>query len=167
MQCALKMLGSVSKIIKDVSTLRRLLFAIANLPPKTPNFWGIVVEFATMGRTNRSAVTPEQARVLMENVRALDEEAVHTDQSLLKEFLTVPFKPRGIILLSERETCILCGSKLLIRSDKPSSVVLYDNNLGTIPGTHFHKCCSKRSCFCTQFYGYYTESDSLNTIMNV
>ena len=41
-----KMLGSLSKLIKDTSTLRRLLFAVASLPPKTPNFWGIVIEYA-------------------------------------------------------------------------------------------------------------------------
>lgn len=156
------MLGTVSKIIKDASTLRRLLFAAVNLPPKTPNFWGIVVEFATVGKTERSTVTQEQARVLVENLKALDQEAFSTDQSLLRELvLIVSSKPLGIILLSEREICVLCGSKLLVRSDKHSSIVIYDDSMGTIPATHFHKYCSKRSCSCTQFYGYYTLSDSL------
>jgi hypothetical protein len=121
-----------------------------------------VVEFATLGNTERSSVTQEQARVLMENLKALDEEAFRSDQELSKELalVKVSSKPIGIILLSRRETCVLCGSKLLIRSDKPSSVVLYDDNLGTLPGTHFHKYCSKRSCSCTQYYSFYTVSDS-------
>jgi len=34
LQC--KMFGSLSQIIKDASTLRRMLFAVAYLPPKTP-----------------------------------------------------------------------------------------------------------------------------------
>lgn len=154
------MLGSLSQIIKDASTLRRMLFAAAYLPSQTPNFWGIVVEFATLGMTRRSAVTPEQARVLMENLKTLDEKAFSTDKELLQELTHMPIpptnKPLGIILLSPREVCILCGSKLLVRSDKASSVVVYDDHLGTVPATHFHKCCSKRSCPCTQFYGYYT-----------
>ena len=158
------MLGSLSQVIKDASTLRRMLFAAAYLPPTTPNFWGIVVEFATMGRTRRSAITPEQARVLMDNLKSLDEQAFSTDQQLLQELTHMPIppenKPLGLILLSRREVCILCGSKLLVKSDKASSVVVYDDNLGTIPATHFHKCCSKRSCSYTQFYGYYTCSDA-------
>lgn len=155
------MLGTVSKIIKDVSTLRRLLFAAANLPPKAPNFWGLVLEFATMGKTERSTLTEQQARVLLENLKVLDEGAFHTDQRLLNELLLMSSKPLGIILLSEREICVLCGSKLLVRSDKHSSIVIYDDTLGTVPAAHFHKYCSKRSCSCTQFYGYYTVSDSL------
>ena len=158
------MLGSLSTVIKDASTLRRMVFAAAYLPPNTPNFWGIVVEFATSGMTTRSAVTPEQARVLMENLKILDKQAFSTDQQLTQELSQMPMpptnKPLGLILLSPRESCTLCGSKLLVRADKASSVVVYDNNLGTVPATHFHKCCSRRSCPYTQFYGYYTCSDS-------
>lgn len=103
-------------------------------------------EFATKGK--RSTLTREQARLLVEN---LDEEAFHTDQSLLKQLLMVSDKPMGMILLSQREICVLCGSKSLARSDKHSSVVIHDDSLGTLPATHFHKYCSKRSCSCTQF----------------
>ena len=161
-----KMLSSIAGAVEDVSTLRRMMFATAFLPSQTPGFWGIVVEFATLGRTARTTVTPDQARILMENLRTLDAKAFSTDQTLLQELTQMPVssrgnKPLGLILLSNKEECILCGSKLLIRSDKPSTVVVYDNNLGTIPATHFHKYCSKRSCSCTQFYGYYTcDSDT-------
>ena len=120
------MLGPLSEIIKDASTLRRMLFAAAYLAPKTPNFWGIVVEFATLGMTNRTSINTEQARILMENLKSLDEQ---------------------------------------VRSDKPSSVVVYDESLGTLPATNFHKYCSKRSMLYTQFYEYYTCSDS-NTYYN-
>lgn len=153
-----KMLGMVSKIVKDASTLRRMLFAVANLPPKTPNFWGIIIEFATMGKTERSTVTEEQARILIDNLKALDEEAFCTDGKLLRELFTLSSKPLGIILLSERDFCILCGNRLLVRSDKHSSVIVYDDTLGTIPATHYHKYCSSKSCSCTQFYGYYSIS---------
>ena len=101
----------------------------------------------------------------MENLRTLDAKAFSTDQKLLQELTQMPVssrgnKPLGLILLSNKEVCALCGSKLLVRSDKPSTVIAYDNNLGTIPATHFHKYCSKRACPCTQFYGYYTCADS-------
>lgn len=158
------MLGSISQIIKDTSTLRRLLFATAYLPPKTPNFWGIVVEYATLGATKKTDITSNQARVLMENLKCLDEQAFFTDQQLQKELMLLLIppknKPLGIVLISPKEVCVICGSNLLVRSDKPSSVVLYDDNLGTVPATHYHKYCSLQSCPCTQFYGYYTLSDS-------
>ena len=44
------MLEAVSKYIKNVSVLRRLLFAVVHLPSSTPNFWGVAVEFATKGK---------------------------------------------------------------------------------------------------------------------
>lgn len=158
------MLGSLSRIIRDASTLRRMMFATAFLPPKTPDFWGIIVEFATLGKTDRAAVTTEQARVLMENLKSLDAQAFSTDQQLLQELTRMPVpsrnEPLGLILISSREECILCGSKLLVRADKASRVVVYDDKLGTVPATHFHKYCSRRSCPCTQFYGFYTCSDS-------
>ena len=100
----------------------------------------------------------------MHNLKSLDEQAFSTDQQLLQELthMSIPpkNKPLGLILLSQREVYVLCNSKLLVRSDKASSVVVYDDNLGTIPATHFHKCCSNRSCSYTQFYGYYTCSGS-------
>lgn len=155
------MLGSVSKIVNDVSTLRRMLFAAANLPPQIPNYWGVILDFATQGKTKSSDLTQEQVRVLMENLKLLDKEAFHSDEQLLKELHQFPSKPLGVLLLSDRESCVLCGSKLLIRTDKSSSVTIYDDALGTLPATHFHKYCSRRLCTCTQFYGYYTSSDSL------
>ena len=159
------MLSSIAGTVKDASTLRRMMFATAFLPPQTPDFWAIVVEFATLSKTTRTTVTPDQTRVLMENLRTLDAKAFSTDQKLLQELTQMPVssrgnKPLGLILLSNKEVCALCGSKLLVRSDKPSTVIAYDNNLGTIPATHFHKYCSKRTCPCTQFYGYYTCADS-------
>ena len=55
----------VSKYIKDVSVLRRILFAASVLPPQLPQFWGggggggVVVEFATLGIV--SAVSDSRA----------------------------------------------------------------------------------------------------------
>ena len=34
--------------------------------------------------------------------------------------------------------------------------VFFDDNMGSIPGTHFHKYCTNRGCGFTQYYRYYT-----------
>ena len=41
------MLAAVSKQIKDVLVLRRLLFAVSQLPDELPDAWGLAIEFAT------------------------------------------------------------------------------------------------------------------------
>ena len=90
----------------------------------------IIVEFATSRKTRRGTITPEQAHILMENLKNLDEQAFSTDKQLLQELRQMPIplgnKPLGLLLMSEREVCVLCSSKILVRSDKPSSVVVYD-----------------------------------------
>ena len=40
------MLAAVSKHIKDVSILRRLLFAVSLLPDEIPDLWRLAIEFA-------------------------------------------------------------------------------------------------------------------------
>lgn len=32
--------------------------------------------------------------------------------------------------------------------------------MGSVPGSHYHKYCSNRSCSFTQYYGYYTTGES-------
>ena len=101
--------------------------------------------------TKRTDLTPNQARILMDNLKSLDEEAFSTDQELQKELMLTLIppknKPLGLVLLSATEICIICNSSLIVRSDKPSSIVVYDDNLGTVPATHYHKYCSKRSFY--------------------
>ena len=60
----------------------------------------------------------------METLHTVDVKAFGTDQKLLQELIQMPVpsrgnEPLGLILLSNREVCLLCGSKLLVRSDKP------------------------------------------------
>jgi hypothetical protein len=51
------MLGTVSKYIKDVSVLRRLLFAVVHLPSDLPNLWGVAVEFVTKDQELQKKIT--------------------------------------------------------------------------------------------------------------
>ena len=76
------MLSSVSKIVNDPSVLRRLLFAVSQLPNDLPNYWNIAVQFATNGK--QSHLTPDQAKVLVENLHELDAKAFDTDRELLQ-----------------------------------------------------------------------------------
>ena len=43
-------------------------------------------------------------------------------------------RPLGIVLISDNNKCLLCGCKLLIRKDRPSAILIYDHQLGTLPG---------------------------------
>lgn len=153
------MLELIAKYIQDVSVLRRLLFAAVFLSPALPHYWGLVVEFATAGKASAAAITPEQARVFTENIQSLNASAFDTDETLFKQLLqleTPEAKPLGVPLISSNNTCILCGSNLLLRKDRPALVVLYDDSRGTLPASHFHKNCSCKTCSFTQYYGYYT-----------
>lgn len=85
--------------------------------------------------------------------------AFASDKKLLQdlmEFQVPKCKPLGLILISCKNDCLLCGSKLVLRKDRPSPVVIYDDNIGTMPGSHFHKYCTNQACGLTQYYGYYT-----------
>lgn len=157
------MLEVIAKYIKDVSVLRRLLFAAVFLSPHLPQYWGLVVEFATAGKATASSITPEQAKVFSENIETLNATAFETDEVLFKQLLLLEIpaaKPLGIPLISANNSCLLCGSKLLLRNDRPATMVIYDTIRGTLPASHFHKYCSRRTCSFTQYYGYYTVGGS-------
>ena len=153
------MLQSFSKHLSEVSVLRRLIFAVVHLPSDLPNLWGVAVEFATREYGCRDSLSAQQAKVLNENMRDLDAAAFATDRRLLQdlmEFQAPRSKPLGLILISSNEKCLVCESKLQLRKDRPSPVVVYDVVMGPLPGSHYHKYCTNRSCGFVQYYGYYT-----------
>ena len=88
------------------------------------------------------------------------------DKSLFFELLATPSsKPFGVTLLPSVAVCFLCGSNLQPRRDRPASVTVYDDSVGTIPGSHFHKICKNHHCGYTQYYGYYTLKGSTQTFL--
>ena len=132
------MLEVISKYIKDVSVLRRILFAASVLPPQLPQFWGVVVEFATLGNISAQSVTPEQARVFIENLHVLNAKAFDTDETLFQELLQseIPAaRPLGIPPISTNNTCLVCGSNLLLRKDRPAPIVVY---MTAFVGSYLH-----------------------------
>lgn len=153
-------IAQFSEVIKDVSVLRRMLFAVATVPNDHPKVWEVVVQFGVGQTGERNKITPEQAKVLFENVRELNQEAFKSDNSLMVELSQLTFAPSttpiGIILMSAVTSCINCGRKLSIRADRPSQVIIYDEELGTLPGTQYQKYCRKPGCRLYQYYGYHT-----------
>ena len=158
------MLASVAKHFSDVSVLRRVLFALVHLPDDLPNRLNIAIEFATDGKSEKP-ITTEQLRVFAENVNELDSEAFATDKALTKAILQYPKKkPLGVVLISENQTCMQCGGKLLTRRDRPAPVVIYHDTMGSIPGSHYHKYCSNKKCSFTQYFGFHTGVNSQHEV---
>lgn len=153
-------IAQFSEVVKDVSVLRRMLFAVATIPNDHPKVWEVVVQFGVGQTGERNKITPEQAKLLFENVWELNQEAFKSDNSLMVELsqltLTPSTTPIGIILMSTVTDCINCGRKLSIRADRPSQVIIYDDELGTLPGTQYQKYCRKPGCRLYQYYGYHT-----------
>lgn len=74
-------------------------------------------------------------------------------------------QPLGVVLISSNTTCLECGGKLLVRSDRPSSLTLYTDEMGTVLATQFRKYCqnSRKGCSFTQHYSYHSTSDDNTT----
>ena len=160
------MLAAISKQVKDVSVLRRLLFALSQLPNDLPDVWKLAVEFATKNKEG-NVIDPESTRLMLKNLEEIDISAYLDDKSLFFELLATPSsKPLGVTLLPSVAVCFLCGSNLQLRRDRPASVTVYDDSVGTIPGSHFHKICKNRHCGYTQYYGCYTLKGSTQTFFS-
>lgn len=130
------MLSIVAHHLKDVSVLRRLLFAASHLPREVPNFWGYAVEFATAGKVDRNSIDTDTAAALIENIQSFDGRAFETDESLIRQLIgwtPSAGRPLGIVLISPQVDCPQCGHTLTLRKDRPSSIVVYDENLGSVP----------------------------------
>ena len=158
---------AATRHIKDVSVLRRMLFGATFLPEDLPNFWEVIVEFGTQGR-HTEGINVKETKLLFQNMKDLDCTAFATDQELFSELVSLKIgkKPLGIVLISCNDTCLDCNSKLLLRKDRPAQVIVYDDTMGSVSGSHYHKYCKNRSCGFTQYYGYYTAGGSSNVYYN-
>lgn len=100
-----------SEYVQEVSVLQRMTCAVAHLPYELPNLWNIVVEFGAVGR--ETTITTERARVLLQNLEDLDEEALKFAKSTtlfleLVHFIpncTKSSSPIGVVLMSPMKTC--------------------------------------------------------------
>ena len=160
------MFEEVGSVVPDVSILRRLLFASVHIPKEMPHYWEEVTAFA-FGSADK-APKPTEVKVLMENIELLDQKAFNTDAELYSDLrMHAGFRnsPLGVVLISSNETCLECGGKLSVRSDRPSSITLYTDDMGTVSATQFRKYCqnNRKGCSFTQHYSYHSTSDNYDT----
>lgn len=157
------MFGVLVQKVKDISVVRRLTFASTFFSPHMPNYWQAVADFSVMHKPSRNEITPEQAKVLVENLEIMDAEVFSTEHDLVREIVTTPLLnkgiPLGVVLISKKENCDVCGSSLKVRADRPAIVTVYDDRFGTLPATHFTKYCRKTGCSFQQHYSFSTRGD--------
>lgn len=150
--------------VTDLAVIRRMLFAVSFLPSDYPQYWQVIAMFACKGSKLSKPLAAHDVRVLMENVQVMNSAAFVQDKQLLQEIITADdavMSPMGLILISSKSKCCVCGGKLLTRGDRPSRVTLYTESLGTVPGSHYQKYCQniRRGCKLVQHYGYHTNGD--------
>lgn len=162
------MFSLVSQTIKDVSVLRRLQFAATIYPKDLPRRWEKLASFSVKHKPERNCLTPELAQVVVENLEVVDGGAFSSDAELTYEIAamknTGSDAPLGVILISDKVSCHYCGSRLYTRSDRTSKVAVYDDRLGTLPGTHYTKYCTKRGCSFQQHYGYHSQGEATSVL---
>lgn len=148
--------------LKDVTVLRRIIFASVYLPKFVPNYWSIVSQFALQHDSLK--VNVESVKTALENLQVINEKAFTTDRQLTNEMHALctcssKCNPLGIILVSSHTKCQLCHGSLLIRKDRPSRVTVYTETYGTVIGTHYHKYCQnfRKGCSFHQYYGYHSK----------
>ena len=82
---------------------------------------GIAVAFATKGKVAKySNITEDIARVILDNIESFDSTAFATDEHLQKQQITFKpskHRPLGLVLISPKQNCTLCGEKLSLRKD--------------------------------------------------
>ena len=66
------MLGVLSKYFQDTSVLA---FCSCFLSPELPMYWGVVLEFTTAGKIQKTSITPDQVKAI---VQALNSAAFET-----------------------------------------------------------------------------------------
>ena len=151
--------------LKDLSVVHKLCFAARSLPNGTPNYWKLISSFAIEGN-NEYSLSPDEARVFVENLQVLHKDVFDSDVTLTRRLLKLPKndtdKPEkiGVVLVSPKHSCPHCKSRLYLRSDRSVTAIIYDHHLGTIPWLHYTRYCRKQGCHYQQHYGYHTTGDS-------
>lgn len=148
----------IASVVPEPAVLRRALFAAAHVPNSTPKYSEIVCEFAF--QSSKDKLNPEKLRVLLENLAFINAKVFDTDRVLLEDLLKLEHRrghPLGIILIPANSICKDCGGSLQLRNDRPTSLVIYTDDMGTIPATAYRKYCknSHKGCSFTQHYGFH------------
>ena len=82
---------------------RRMAFATNYLPSDIPCYWDIVAGFANQVASGKSTVTPESAKVAMENMQVLYKDAFTSDADLTHQLIAMEYsvtkQPLGVLLV--------------------------------------------------------------------
>ena len=115
-------------------------------------------------KEDRNSLSCDTTLQLVDNLKALDGAAFSSDLQLTKEIMTMERQGSdaklGIVLISMNDKCCKCESKLYIRADRPATITVYDDALGTLPGTHYTRYYRRKGCSFQQHYGYHTIGES-------
>ena len=149
----------------DPAVVHRICFAARSLPVGCPNYWNLVCTFTVKDKKVHS-ISPEEARVFVENLKVLSGDVFTSDLTMMSDLIKLLKNTHknveriGVILISSRENCANCRGRLSTRPDRVASAVIYDHAHGTIPALHYTKYCRKPGCYYNQHYGYHTVDDS-------
>ena len=98
-----------SSLVKDVSVLRRMLFASTFLPCDMPHYWEVVASFSNQGSYEN--VSSSQVKLLMENLEILNQQAFSSDLILTRELLSTESKSqpiyRGSVSIREKNMPVM------------------------------------------------------------
>ena len=112
-----------------------------------------------MNRKHRNSLTVEEARQFIENVGVLNKDALSTNLQFTNDIIGMARMGTdalfGVVLISGKDNCRNCGSKLYVRADRPSTITVYNDFMGTLPSTHYTKYCRSGRCSLQQHYGFY------------
>ena len=147
-------------------TKRRMMFAVQYLPSEIPKYWEIVAKFASQTISKECIVSPEAAKLVMENHQVLNPGVFISDQELTQEIIkfecAATKQPLGVPLIPNQTKCSSCDGKLLLWGDRPSRLSFFTESLGTVPATLFYKYCQKyrNGCKFVQYYGYHKTTNN-------
>ena len=132
----------------NTDVLRKIMFAVHHLPKDMPNYWKTIKEFASV---NESSIS--ELQTVVENMEYLYQETFATDEELLQQICQ---NSVGIVLVSSKNNCSACGTKLTTRGDRPRKLVVYTESSGMLPALHYRKVCVRSGCNYVQHYGYHS-----------
>ena len=97
--------------IKDMSVLRRFVFAANYLPSEYPMYLKTVCDFA-VHKSTHTPIETHIAKVMLENIRMLDAAVFTPDSDLIEQLVKFPSatgEPTGIVLITPQKICTECS----------------------------------------------------------
>ena len=112
-------------------------------------------------------LSAQHAEMVAGNTLYMDKKAGEEDKALFLELVPMAVDSHeqvGVVLISNKHTCSLCGGKLLLCTDRPSHLTLYTEAYGTLPAVHYRQYCSnsRKGCPLVQHYGYHISGLSVD-----